>query len=319
MAKLNEELLTHITRKPWKENIKEALEMGEFKKDGLNLEYDGSIEDELTGHCFKFFCKCDSEPAERLERIYQSNPNNGFITYIDKKIQQGELPPKISVLLKNMPYEKAMNEALGSQVLGLLGVPTCFNFVIDPEEKTKERMLGSINFMQPEKRFASCISLGMEPNSGFETVQEKYKQIELVLMGYPRDQVEKVKQQYSLMFLCRAFVIGDFDYGCNYGMIKNLTTADLISYDYEHSFHLSDISRFEERDIDTVRYTYYGLYTDFINKLKDIREVIQSGEIEIYDETHSKMLKKLYSNIANVLNYHNNLSEEERNKVYPII
>ncbi len=307
MAKVNGDIVYDFAREKKIDKLCDALRYKEFATEEL-LDFYGEYGSEpLTGHCYKSFYRyADGSPIEFLVDELNETPKTGFVTYMDEALVNGDVPKNVSVLVKTMRVREVMRETIASQILGTLGVPSCFNFAINPTKGwEKERLLASVDFVSYGEDFSTFLDLDISVADLEMTL--KILDHDYELLG--KEKLEVLKEDYIKSYLYRALLLCDFDF-CEYNigvLRKDKYNAKIINFDFENSFGESAMGMRQDIDFDFIRRKYPQVFKKFMADVCDLSiaiDEVKSEKIGIYQKT---LLNTLKNNTIRIKEFYNEM------------
>jgi len=324
MAKLTGEIVYGLENKEKLNRIIDALSIKPVKWDDLSLEFFDEVneigEDQLLGHTDKHFYRAKTEKMSHLINDIKNNDKCSFVTPISGVVKEGLIPEKISTLLKYQADFKAINEVISSQILNLFGLPTCYNFLVETNNKY-DTYVGSVDMLGGNERFFTlndfwsglymCVDNFIDDDYIYETLKSDNSFTEQY--GIPLNFDEnKLREQIISTYLVRECLLGDGDFTSgNCGFLVDTVTGDtrFVNFDFEMALMVTNsMDNVIKRILNSVYDNAPSVYDDFVKQVRQLYRVLVEVEINCVNNDHSIALEKLESNIKNILNFDRNMN-----------
>lgn len=305
--------------KDFKEKVKRAVSYGYVEVDFYSHfeDYDEKDSISLEGHREKEFYRIDSELFQDLVKELQSNPNCGYVTYLNKIIRDGYVPKKISCMVKRLePDTKnelkvddpdlTFKESLASQILNLYGCPTAYNLTVKDKEIQKDYAYTLLSVDMVSNDILTFENLGCDLTNNLAVnlqsidfhLRKKIMQGEL-----PNTCNNQIIEDYIYSFLIRKFVLQDGDFYEYNGGLLTQENGDIqyVNFDFEHCFFQYFGWPNITKSLTLVKEKYPHIYEDFnlitqkiYNTLLDL---MNNEEIEYISDEHYRNINLLLKNL----------------------
>lgn len=323
MAKLTGEIVYGIENKEKLNRIIKALTIKPTTWDRLSLEFFGEIsevgEDQLLGHTDKHFYRANTSEMTHLIDDIQNNDKCSFVTPINGVVKEGIIPEKVSTLLKYQTDFKAINEVIASQILNIFGLPTCYNFLVETDNKY-DTYVGSVDMLSDNQRFYTlnefwsglymCVDNFLEDDYIFRTLKNDNKMTKQYGVKLKFDQ-NTLRDQIVMTYLVRSCLLADGDFTSgNCGFVVDTISGDakFVNFDFEMSLMLTN--SFDgacQRILYSVFDSAPELYYSFIKQVRELNDVLREIEIEYLNDDHKSAIYQLKQNVKAVMDFNRSM------------